>query len=161
MKPKPIINNTYKLHKYPGHGGWIYAVISDVKKVKGKYPKIKVKGTIDDFYISDYILMPFRTKGLFLPIRAEIRKHIGKKEGDKVKVVFYLDESKFEIPEEFLMCLKEEPRAHAFYKKLSQSEQRLYVRWIYATKKLETKTNRIVKSMKRLSKGLKLYEKQE
>jgi len=157
-KPVPFINNTYVLKKFPGKGGWTYALLKGIKKVNGRVPKIKVKGSIDDFPIKNYTLMPYRD-GLFLPLRAEIRKKIGKQEGDKIKVVLYRDDSKFEVPEELLLCLKEEPRANSIFKTLSESEQRLYVLWIYSAKTTETRTNRIVKSLERLSGGMKLYEK--
>ncbi len=157
MKSKPIINNTYILKKHERHKGWVYVLINDIKKVNGKYPKLKVKGTIDDFPVNKIILQSYGKKGLLLPVKAQIRKE--KKEGDKVKVLLYLDDSKFEIPEEFESCLKDEPKAEVFFKKLSESEQRLYVLWISSAKQIETKTNRIAKSIERLSKGLKLYEK--
>jgi hypothetical protein len=157
-KEKPVIDNTYKLEKFPGKGGWTFALIKDVKKVNGKFPKLKVKGTIDGFKIEDYVLMPYKRDGLFLPVRAEIRKRIGKEAGNRVKVVLYHDDRKFVIPDEFLMCLGAEPEAYVNYKKLSESEQRLYVLWIFSGKKMETRAERIGKTIERLLLGKKLYK---
>lgn len=157
VKAKPVIDNTYKLEKFPGKGGWTYALIHDIKKVNGKYPKIKVKGTIDGYWIEDYVLMPFKREGLFLPVKADIRKKIGKEEGDRIKVVFYIDDRAFVVPDELVMCLEAEPEAYANFKKMSQGEQRLYVLWIFSAKKMETRANRIARAIERLQKGKKLY----
>jgi uncharacterized protein YdeI (YjbR/CyaY-like superfamily) len=94
-----------------------------------------------------------------LPVRAEIRKQIKKEEGDKVKVTLYTDDSMIEIPEEFDVCLKDEPKARQFFYGLSENEKRMYVYWISTAKKVETKANRIAKSIERLKHGLKLYDK--
>ncbi|HYG51005.1 MAG TPA: YdeI/OmpD-associated family protein [Flavobacteriales bacterium] len=160
-KEKPIINNSYTLEKFHGKGGWTYALLSDVKKINGKFPKLKVKGTIDGYPIKEYTLMPYGHEGLFLPVKAEIRRQIGKKEGDRVKVVLYRDEAPFNVPGEFLLCLTEEPAALRFFESLSESEQRLYVLWIFSARRVETKADRIAKSIEKLLKKQKLYQKQE
>ena len=51
---------------------------------------------------------------LFLPVRAEIRKKIKKEEGDLVYITLYYDNEPLEVPEEMLLCIKEEPVALAF-----------------------------------------------
>jgi Domain of unknown function (DUF1905)/Bacteriocin-protection, YdeI or OmpD-Associated len=159
---KPLVNKKYLLHKYPGKGGWIYALIPDIEKNRrGKFGSIRVKGTIDGFEIKQYTLMPWKDHGMFLPVKAEIRKKIGKTEGDTVHIKLYKDDSVFEIPDELTMCLMEEPEAYRFFLSLSQSEQRLYVVWIFGAKRVETRTNRIVKSIERLLQKKKLYERDE
>jgi hypothetical protein len=162
MIEKPLVNKKYLLHKYPGKGGWIYALIADVAKNKrGKYGSIRVKGFIDDFEIKQYTLMPWKDKGMFLPVKAEIRKKIGKTEGEYVHIKLYKDDSLLEIPDELILCLLEEPEAHRFFMSLSQGEQRLYIVWIFSAKRLETRSNRIVKSIERLLQGKKLYERED
>lgn len=159
---KPLVDKTYLLEKYPGKGGWTYAAIDEIPQdKKAPFGWVKVKGTIDSHSISDYKLMPMGNGKLFLPVKAEIRKKIGKKEGDRVRVVLYKDDSKFVIPDELLLCLKEEPAAWKFFQTLSEGEQRLYVVWIYEAKKMETRANRIVKSIEKLLRGKKLYEKEK
>jgi hypothetical protein len=158
MVPGAIINGNYFLYDHDRHKGWVYALIHDAKKVKGKYPKLKVKGTIDGFAISKVNLASYGHEGYILPLRAEIRKQIKKNPGDKVKVILYADESSLDIPEEFELCLNDAPKARKFFYSLSESEQRMYVLWISSAKKLETRSGRIVKSIERLENGLKLYE---
>jgi hypothetical protein len=161
LKPTPIIDGFYILLKHERHKGWIYALIDDAKKIKGKYPKLKVKGTVDGFVISNCILASYGKPGYVLPVLAEIRKEIKKDAGDKMKIVLYKDKSKPGIPEEFDVCLHDEPKALNFFYLLSESEQRMYSLWISSAKKPETKSDGIAKSIERLKKGLKLYERKD
>lgn len=97
---------------------------------------------------------------LFLPVKAEIRKHTKKKEGDFVHVILYPDNEPLEVPEEMLMCLQDEPEALHFFKSISESEQKFYIQWIYSAKKEETKIDRLAKTINRLQKKLKMYDKE-
>ena len=157
---KPLVDKKYLLEKYPGKGGWTFITISEIPRNEKNKRGVKVKGTIDGFEISKYHLMPMKSGDLFLSVRQEIRKKIKKKDGDIVHVILYTDDDPLEVPEEMLLCLQEEPTALKFFNSLSQSEQRLYMLWIYSAKKEETKINRLAKSINRLLKGLKLYDKE-
>ena len=159
---KPLINRKYLLEKFPGKGGWTFAQIPEISKDnKRRFGTFKVMGTIDGFEIKKYHLMPMGNGSLFLPVRAEIRKKIKKQAGDFVQVVLYLDNEPLEIPEELLLCLRDEIAAFNFFNSLSESEQKYYIQWIYASKKEETKINRLAKSINRLVQGLKMYDKIE
>ena len=156
---KPIFNKKLLLHKYPGKGGWVYTVIEGIpKENRGKFGWVQVSGSIDGFELKQYKLMPMSNGNLFLPVRAEIRKKIGKQEGDTVHVILNIDNSPTETPEEFLLCLKEDKKAKVFFKKLSDSEKKFYIEWIYSAKKEETKIERMAECINRLSKGLKRYD---
>src|SRR5690606_11351229 len=88
---KPLVDKKYKLEKYPGKGGWTFARIPEVMQDKNKpFGWVKVRGTIDGYEIKKYNLAPMGDGKLFLPVRAEIRKKINKKEGDIVHVILYL-----------------------------------------------------------------------
>ena len=100
--------------------------------------------------------MPLGNGNLFLPVKAEIRKKIGKKEGDIVNVILYKDDSPLEIPYELLICLKDEPNAFAKFKKLNEAHQKEYISWIYSAKKDETRIARIAKTVSKVLKGQKL-----
>lgn len=104
--------------------------------------------------------MPMGNGFLFLPVKAEIRKKIKKKEGDYVHVILYSDNEPLVIPKEMMLCLQEEPKALTFFKTLTESEQRLYIQWIYSAKKDETKIQRLAKTIDQLLLGLKMHEKQ-
>ncbi len=91
---KPLVNNQYLLEKYPGKGGWTYAVIPEIPQDKHTpFGWVKVKGLFDSYEIKNYKLMPMGNGKLFLPVKASIRKIIGKKEGDKVYIVLFADNS--------------------------------------------------------------------
>lgn len=157
---KPLVNKKYILERFPGKGGWTFARIPEItQEKKAHFGWVKVKGTIDGYAISKYHLMPMGNGNLFLPVKAEIRKKINKKEGDKVHVVLYLDNEPLVVPEEMLLCLQDEPLALKFFNSLSESEQKFYIQWIYSAKKEDTKVDRMVKTINRLVKGLKLTDK--
>lgn len=157
---KPLVNKKYRLEKFHGRGGWTFARIPDIATdKKAPFGWVKVRGTIDDYEIKKYHLMPMGNGNLFLPVKAEIRKKIKKSEGDYVHVVLYPDNEPLEVPEEMLLCLQDEPAALKFFNSLSESEQKFYVEWIYSAKRSETKIDRLAKAINRLMEGLKLYDK--
>jgi hypothetical protein len=156
--PKPIFNKKTIIEKYPGKGGWCYVIVTGVPpNKKRKFGFVRVSGTIDDYKLEKYNLMPMKTGTLFLPIKAEIRKAIKKKEGDTIHVILFEDNTPLTIPEELTLCLKEEPKALKAFHNLSDAEQKQYLDWIYSAKKEETKIERIANSINKLLKGEKLY----
>lgn len=159
----PLVDKIFLLEKYPGKGGWTFVHIPIIFKNKEEKLKWKkVRGTIDGFEIRKYHIFPIgKNDGLFLPVKAEIRKHSKKKEGDYVHVVLYPDNEPLDIPDEMLMCMKDEPEAFQFFNSISESEQKFYIQWIYSAKKEETKIDRLAKAISRLQKKLKLYDKEK
>ncbi|HYG01733.1 MAG TPA: YdeI/OmpD-associated family protein [Chryseosolibacter sp.] len=95
----------------------------------------------------------------FLPVKAEIRKKIKKKEGDHVRIVLYPDNEPLEIPSELLLCLKDEPKAYKFFQSLSEGEQKYYVNWIVGAKKEDTRVTRLATSITRLLNGQKFHDR--
>jgi hypothetical protein len=157
---KPIVNKKYLLEKFHGKGGWTFARIPEIPSDKNKpFGWVKVKGSIDGYEIRKCHLMPMGNGKLFLPVKAEIRKTIKKKEGDYVQVILYPDNELLKVPEEMLLCLSDEPTALKFFQSLSESEQNYYIQWVYSAKKDETKIDRLAKTVNRLMMGLKLYDK--
>ncbi len=153
-KGRLLVNKSYLLEKYPGKGGWTYAAIPEVVQDKhAHFGWVKVKGSIDGFEFSDYRLMPMGNGKLFLPVRAEIRKKIGKKEGDFVNIVLYADDAPPVIPEDFLLCLKEDSLAYGTFMKCNDSEQKAITDWIFAVKNDDIKVDRIAKALNMLAKG--------
>ena len=152
-----LTNKTYLLEKFPGKGGWTYARIPEIKPDKNApFGWVRVKGTIDDYEIKNYHLMPMGNSQLFLPVKAEIRKKIKKQAGDYVTVILYLDNTPAELPEELKLCLQNEPNAYETFCSYTDGEQKAFIDWIYSAKKEETKVERIVKMLKKLEKGERL-----
>jgi hypothetical protein len=158
---KPLVNKQFKLERFQGKGGWTYAPIPQITQDKSKpFGWVKVRGSIDGYEIRKCHLMPMGNGKLFLPVKAEIRKKIKKREGDFVQVILYPDNEPLQVPDEMLLCLQDESGALKFFHSLSESEQNFYIQWIYSAKKEETKVNRLAKTINRLLRRLKLYDKE-
>lgn len=144
----------------PGKGGWTYADLPQVTPDKNApFGWVKVKGTIDGIEIKKYHLMPFGEGKLFLPVNAQVRKKIKKQAGDYVHVILYLDKEPAEVPEEMVLCLKDEPQAEMFFNALSDAEKENYIKWIYSAKQEETKLKRLAGTIDRLLRKEKFYDK--
>ncbi len=152
---EPIVNQKLLLQKFPGKGGWTYAEVPELPNVsRANFGWVRVKGTIDNYELNDYSLAPMKDGKLFLPVKTEIRKKIKKQAGDYVQVLLYRDHSTFTIPEEIIDCLLLDETAHEKFHKLSKSDQRQYVKWIYAAKREETRVERIRVMIDRILRGV-------
>lgn len=150
MSKAALIEGTFLLEKIPGKGGWTYVRLPGVSSdYRGKFGTVKVSGTIDDYELINYGLMPIRDGGLFLPIKAEIRKKIGKKEGDKVCVLLYADaeDIPMAMPEDLLVCLQDEPEAYQTYQSYTETERKAFLDWIGAANQDEARVRRIAQTI--------------
>ena len=148
----PLVNNHYLLDKYPELGGWIYVTIPEIKQERHTiFSWVKVKGTIDGYEINSFHLMPLPDGTLYLPIKGEICKSIGKRVGDKVHIILFADQSPAEIPKELLVTLKDNPIAFQTFQSLTESLQQGIIDWIYSATNEQLRAQRINKTLSRLT----------
>ncbi len=159
---KSLVNEEFLLQKFPGKGGWTYAEIPQILQDKSKsFGWVKVKGSIDSYEFDNFNLAPMKSGKLFMAVRAEIRKHIGKQAGDYVRIILFEDHSVFVIPQELINCLQFDEMAHEKFMKLKEKHQKEFVNWIYSAKKEETIANRINKTIDMVLRSETLYQQPE
>lgn len=154
----PLVDSDYLLEKFEGKGGWTYAIIPEVLQDKhAPFGWVRVKGYIDDYQLNNYRLMPMGNGKLFLPVRAEIRKKIGKKQGDSIHVVLFADDDPISLPEELKLCFEVEKDAFQIFQDLKEGEQKALSDWINAARDDMEKIDRISVTLEKLRKkgGLK------
>jgi hypothetical protein len=157
---QPLVNKKCLLERFQAKGGWAYAAMPQVPKARHTpFGWVRVRGSIDNFEIKNCHLMPMGNGKLFLPVKADIRKKICKKEGYHEQVVLYEDNSSTTIPEELLLCFSNEPKAYKIFLSYTNGEQKAFIDWIYAAKKEETKIERITQMISKLEKQQKLSDK--
>jgi hypothetical protein len=157
-----LINQKYLLQKMPGKGGWTFIVIAEIPKEKrGGNKEVRVSGKIDEYQLKDIHLMPMKDGNLFMPIKAEIRKAIGKEAGEWVDLIFFtedqfIDET-FDDTEALLLCLADEPKAKQIFLSFTSTEQQTFINYIAEAKNDKTKVERIAKTIDLLLTGRKAF----
>jgi len=138
-----------------GGGGAFVEVPFDVEEAFGS-KRPKVKAMIEGVPYRG-ILTRMGTECHLLIILKEIREKIGKTFGDEVKITVEpdIEPRVIEVPSELKKAFKTEKEAKAFFEKLSYTHQREYVMWINEAKRVETRLNRIRKTLEMLKKGKK------
>lgn len=135
--------------------GWSYVVISAKQAQQlnpGKKTGYRVKGRLDQYPIKHIALLPMGKGQFILPLKAQLRKAIGKEMGDSLTITLDLDG---QIPpsHDFMKCLKDDDRAMTHFKTLTGSHQRYFSKWIEEAKTMTTKTKRITMAVIALGSG--------
>jgi len=130
--------------------GWTYVEIP-VDKAQKINPwnrkSFRIKGLLDEFRIRQTALIPMGEGNFILPLNKEIRKGIGKKEGEELKIKIEIDRSDIEISAELLDCLADEPQALANFNNLAHHHRNYFSKWILSAKTFETKSKRIAQAV--------------
>lgn len=154
MQNAPLVDAEYTLQKYPGKGGWTYAEIPEIARNKhAHFGWVTVKGSIDDFSFEHQKLMPMGNNKLFLSVRAEIRKKIGKEAGDLVRIRLWPVGDQLPLPELIVGCFQLQPKVlYERFSSLPLDEKKRFLDWIAASHDDEGKANRIADMMNDLEK---------
>lgn len=126
--------------------GWRYIEIpSDLAEQLKPNTKVSflVKGKLDETNINSVSLLPMGSGSFIMALKADLRKKLHKKEGAMLVVQLEADELPYQINADFLDCLTDVPQAAANFKKLPQSHQKYFSKWIESAKTDATKAKRI------------------
>ena len=102
-------------------GGWSYVIIKKSLAEKlnpGCKKSFRIKGLLDNFKIKQVSILPVGGGDFMLPINATLRKGTGKKAGDTLKLQVELDKQPKALSADLVSCLKDDPQAYDFFKKL-------------------------------------------
>jgi hypothetical protein len=147
---EPIFDDHIKLEKGEAKGSWTFVTMPIMPHLpKKKNSTVRVRGFIDDYALGSIHIWAMK-KGTFLAVKTEIRKAIKKESGDTVKLQLFLDEPESAIPDDFLECLREEPKLLAHFQKWTQAKQTETIDWIFAAKTEDEKIARMAKTIQRL-----------
>jgi len=141
--------------------GWTYIKIpaSIADKLKpGNKKSFRVKGKLDEYPIESMALMPMGGGEFIMPLNAMIRKKIHKAKGAKLTVNIAEDARPLRLCPELLECLADEPKALAFFQKLTKSHQNYFSKWIESAKGEETRAKRIGQAIAAFLKGFGFTE---
>lgn len=153
-----LIKFTTAVKKFGEKGektGWTYFEIPpDLAQLlkPGNKKEFKVKGKLDNHAIQRQSVMPMGGGFFIMPLNADMRKAIGKKQGAMIDVQLAEDRSDFVFNADFIECLKDEPVAKAFFESLPGSHQRYFSKWIDSAKTEPTKVKRITLAVNALAK---------
>ena len=159
-----MIKFTATISKFAEQGektGWTFIVVpaKQAQVLKpGNKKSFRVKGKLDDFAFKQVALIPMGGGDFIMPIKAAIRKEIGKRKGAEINVQMAADDAAFEFSKDMMACLEDEPKAMEGFKKLSGSEQKYFSNWIESAKAEPTKAKRIAQMLTAMLKGLRYGE---
>jgi hypothetical protein len=138
-----------RLVKPEGTGTWTYAPVpAEIEKQIGERGLVKVKGTVNGIPIRSS-LMPQGDGSHYIVVNKSIRDKAGVKAGDQVNLELSLDsaERRIEPPDDLSEALKKNPPARSAFEKHSYSRRKEYIDYINESKKSETRSRRIEKSI--------------
>ena len=150
-----VFEGYIQLEKMPMKGGWTYALLpSVIKGGKKNFGWAKLNAYVDDHEMLNASLMPVKGGRLFLAVKAEIRKKIGKEAGDTVHVKLYGKRPEEDISEvDFMEALRDDPDALANFGSFPEKEQASWLQWIFAASGTDAVVRRMAEAINEIAKG--------
>ena len=134
--------------------GWTYIKIPAkiAQQLKpGNKKSFRVKGKLDNYAIKSVALLPMGEGDFIMAINATMRKGIGKRKGDKVRVQLDADNKLPELNADLLECLSDEPAAQEYFDTLPSSHRLYFSKWIDSAKTAPTRSKRIAMTVNALA----------
>lgn len=141
--------------------GWTYIEVPvdiALKLMPGNKKSFRVKGKLDQYAIRKIALLPMGGGGFIMALNATVRKGIRKGKGARLKVQLEVDKAPLQISEELMACLKDEPVAMEKFKKMPNSHQHYYSKWIESAKTEGTRAKRIAMTVNSMLQGMDFGE---
>lgn len=155
-----MIQFTAVIDKFDQQGektGWCYIAIPAELAAQlkpGNKKSFRVKGKLDQYRFSGLATLPMGDGNFILPLKAEIRKQLGKGKGAQVSVNISEDKDfAILVPEDLTACLQDEPEALKNFEKLAPSHQHYFIKWIDSAKTEPTRTKRIAMTVEAMRKN--------
>jgi hypothetical protein len=146
-----------KLTRPRGTGAWTFALVpKNTAAAAGFRARLRVKGTIDGIPFRS-ALIPRGGGEVFVIVNTETRTLIGKASGDTVQLELELDSRPVavKIPPALRRALQGDPKASAFFEKLTASQRLAYASWIADAKQHATRDRRVNIALDKLARGEK------
>ena len=147
MKPANKKQSFKAVIEAAGGGGAFVNIPFDVEEMYGS-KRVKITASIEgEPYKGTLVRMGSDCHKLL--ILKEIREKIGKNIGDEVAVILAEDLAPriVEVPSDLQAAFTQNPEAEVFFKQLSYTNQKEYVKWIEEAKRAETRLSRISKAL--------------
>ncbi|MVN20553.1 YdeI/OmpD-associated family protein [Mucilaginibacter arboris] len=142
--------------------GWTYLHIPSAIACEIKADNklsFRVKGFLDSVAINGMALIPMGEGDFILPVKAALRKALGKRKGAMVKLQLEEDKDfKMEMPDDLAECFADEPAALQNFNRLPKSHQHYYFKWINEAKTEATRTKRLTATLNASVNGLSYGE---
>lgn len=137
--------------------GWTFVEIPAAigqELFPGNKRSFRVKGLIDQHPVKQIAIMPIGGGDFIFVLNGEMRKHVRKTKGQLLTLQLELDTSPIELSPDLVECLAEEPKASGHFYKMPKSHQNYFSKWIESAKTIDTKTKRILMTLRAMERGL-------
>ncbi|WP_028296901.1 YdeI/OmpD-associated family protein [Olivibacter sitiensis] len=154
-----MVSFTAEIYKFAQNGektGWSYieVPIAMSEQLKPGYRQsFRVRATLDGILFTGLSLTPMGNGKFILALKQEIRKKLGKEEGDILTVGMEEDKDfKVVIPDDLQLCLLDAEGAADQFMKLAPSHRHYFIKWINEAKTMGTRSKRIAMTVDAMEK---------
>ena len=138
--------------------GWTYIYIPENLALEIKpdcRTSYRVKGFFDTVSFEGIAMVPMGEGDYIIPLKAELRRKLRKKDGDLLQVGLEEDKDfKVLMPADLEECLNEQPHFMENFVKQPKSHQNYFLNWINSAKTEPTRAKRIAMIVSAMDRSL-------